>query len=79
MNLNTKLFVDLLFTSKKILDLTTSDDILVLIGESPAYLGPILKIKNDVLHSMVIDTIIGHNSLMCSCYEFQCNFMKIIA
>ena len=49
-NLDTELFVDLLFTSKKILDLTTSDDILILIGESPAYLGPVLKHHRKIIY-----------------------------
>ena len=55
MNLNTELFVDLLFTSKKILDLTTSDDILVLIGESPAYLGPVLKHHRKIIYLPMTD------------------------
>ena len=55
MNLNTELFVDLLFTSKKILDLTTSTDILILIGESPAYLGPILKHHRKIIYLPMTD------------------------
>ena len=54
-NLDTELFVDLLFTSKKILDLTTYDDILILIGESPAYLGPVLKHHRKILYLPMTD------------------------
>ena len=53
--LDSELFVDLLFTSKKILDLTTSNDILVLIGESPAYLGPVLKHHRKILYLPMTD------------------------
>ena len=53
--LDSELFVDLMFTSKKILDLTTSDDILVLIGESSAYLGPILKHHRKILYLPMTD------------------------
>ena len=48
--LNTELFVDLLFTAKRIINLTSSDDILILIGESPAYLGPILKHHRKIIY-----------------------------
>lgn len=49
-SIDTEFFVDLLFTAKKIIDITTKDNILILIGDTPSYLGPILEYHRKIYH-----------------------------
>ena len=70
-SIDTEFFVDLLFTAKKIIDITTKDNILILIGDTPSYLGPILEYHRKIYHMAWSDKPLD-------CFKIDYKLHKII-